>query len=63
MKNPVVDLSSCIQCGICQDVCPAVFRLNDAGFVEITEMDAYPETDVNDCIKCCPTDCIYWEEE
>jgi len=62
MKIPVVDLSSCIQCGICYDLCPQVFRMNDAGYVEVTESADYPELDVNDSIKCCPTDCIYWEE-
>ena len=62
MKIPVVDLSLCIQCGICQDLCPQVFRLKDAGYVEIAELTDYPELEVKDCIKCCPTDCIYWEE-
>ncbi len=63
MKFPVVDLSSCIQCGICQDLCPEVFRLGDAGYVEIADLADYPELEVNDCVKCCPTDCIYLEEE
>ena len=62
MKIPVVDLSLCIQCGICQDLCPQVFGLKDAGYVEIAELTDYPELEVNDCIKCCPADCIYWEE-
>jgi ferredoxin len=61
MKIPVVDLSLCIQCGICQDLCPQVFRLKDAGYVEIAELTDYPELEVNDCIKCCPTDCIFCE--
>mgnify|MGYP001814714984 FL=1 len=60
MKIPVVDLSLCIQCGICQDLCPQVFRLKNAGYVEIAELTDYPELEVNDCIKCCPTDCIFW---
>ena len=62
MKIPVVDLSACIQCGICYDLCPEVFRMTDAGYVEVAELTDYPEVDVNDCIKCCPSDCIYWEE-
>ncbi len=51
MKIPVVDLSSCIQCGICQDLCPQVFRMKDAGYVEIAELADYPELEVNDCIN------------
>ena len=62
MKAPVVDLSSCIRCGICLDLCPQAFRMCDAGYVEIKELAEYPEPEVNDCIKCCPTDCICWEE-
>ena len=63
MKMPVVELSLCIRCGICVDLCPEVFRLNDVDYVEVTEVTDYPELEINDAIKCCPTDCIYWEEE
>jgi len=63
MKIPVVELSLCIRCGICVDLCLEVFRMNDAGYVEVTELKDYPELEINDAIKCCPTDCIYWEEE
>jgi len=62
MKVPVVDLSECNLCGVCEDVCPKVFRLNDAGFVEVLELPAYPESDVEDAIRNCPTDCISWED-
>ena len=63
MKIPVVELSLCIRCGICVDLCPEIFRMNDADYVEVTEVTNYPELEINDAIKCCPTDCIYWEEE
>ena len=36
--------------------------MNDAGFVEVMEMTDYPESDVNDAIKYCPVDCIFWEK-
>ena len=61
MKIPVIDLSDCNLCGSCVEVCPDVFRFNEAGFVEVIERDAYPEDDVNEAIKYCPEDCIYWE--
>ncbi len=60
MKVPVVELSECIVCGVCVETCPEVFRLNDAGYIEVIDMDAYPESEVNDAIKYCPVDCIYW---
>lgn len=63
MKVPVVDLSECILCGVCQDVCPHVFRLNDAGYVEVAELSEYPETEVQEAIRNCPTDCISWDKD
>lgn len=42
--------------------CPSVFRLNDAGFLEVIEMAVYPETEVNEAIKYCPEGCIAWED-
>jgi ferredoxin len=44
------------------ETCPQAFRLNDAGYIEVIELTVYPEADVNDAIKYCPVDCIYWEE-
>lgn len=61
-KMPVVDLSACIRCGVCIDVCPAVFSETDAGIVLVAELDDYPEAEVDDAIKNCPKDCIFWEE-
>ena len=63
MKKPVVDLSLCSVCGACIEVCPLVFRLNDAGYIEVVERSSYLEAEVNEAIKYCPEDCIYWEEE
>jgi ferredoxin len=62
MKIPVVELSDCILCEICVDVCPDVFRMNAAGFIEAAELDQYPEGEVDDVIQNCPCDCILWEE-
>ena len=62
MRHPVVELSDCITCGVCVEICPHLFRMNDAGFVEVIELSSYPESDVNDAIKYCPVDCIHWEE-
>ena len=61
MKRPVIDLSDCILCEVCTSVCPQVFSVNDAGFVEVADMADYPEADINEAIKNCPQDCIDWE--
>jgi ferredoxin len=63
MKRPVVELSDCIRCEVCLEACPAVFRRNQAGYIEVADLDAYPEDEVDDAIRNCPADCIRWEEE
>ena len=62
MKIPVVELSDCILCGVCEEVCPAVFQVNELGYVQVADLDDYPEEDVADAIKNCPADCIVWDE-
>jgi len=62
IRRPVVDLGDCSRCEGCIAVCPSVFRMNDAGFIEAAEGDAYPQDEVDEAIKNCPEDCIYWEE-
>lgn len=61
-KNiPVVDIGDCTLCMGCVAVCPAIFRENDAGYIEVVEMPDYPQADVNEAIKYCPENCIRWE--
>lgn len=62
VKFPVVELSDCILCGVCEDICPQVFRVNDAGFVEVADLPVYPESAVDAAIRNCPADCIYWQK-
>ena len=63
MRVPVVDIGACTLCMGCVEVCPAVFQQNDAGYIEVIELQTYPEEAVNEAIKYCPEDCIYWEEQ
>ncbi|MDY6830477.1 MAG: ferredoxin [Thermodesulfobacteriota bacterium] len=60
MKQPVVELSDCILCEVCREVCPSVFRLNDAGYIEVADLAVYPEAGVNEAIANCPAGCIAW---
>ncbi|MDY6904601.1 MAG: ferredoxin [Thermodesulfobacteriota bacterium] len=61
MKHPVIELSECILCEVCTDVCPVVFQLNDAGYIEVADLDKYPVDDVDEAMKNCPASCIHWE--
>lgn len=60
-KRPVVELSRCIRCGVCVEACPCVFRMNDAGYIEVADLCDYPEAEVHEAVKYCPEDCIHWE--
>jgi ferredoxin len=61
-KVPVLDLGRCTDCEGCMEVCPEVFRRNDMGYIEVIDLPAYAEACVQEAIKCCPADCISWEE-
>ena len=65
MKKPVFDMTVCIKCEICCDLCPEVFELNDLGFLEVKELPDYSQYEelIDEAIKTCPPDCISWEEE
>ncbi len=62
-RYPVVELADCIFCGVCVEVCPAVFGENTAGYVEVADMDDYPLPCVDEAVKNCPENCIYWEND
>lgn len=57
-EKPVVDLSECTRCGICTELYPDIFSMNDAGYVNVLDCDVYIEEHVLDAIKNCPADCI-----
>jgi len=61
MKVPAIDLARCVDCEGCMELCPEVFARNDAGFIEVKELDAYPVDAVEEAMKYCPADCITWE--
>jgi len=64
MKIPVVDIGACTVCMGCVELCPEVFRLNETtGYIEVIELDAYPDDLVNEAIKYCPQDCIEWASD
>jgi ferredoxin len=62
MRIPVIDLGECSECDACVELCPTVFRRNDTGLIEVIDLPDYPEEEVDECIKNCPCDCIYWDE-
>lgn len=60
-RQPEIDIGRCTLCEGCIAACPEVFRINEAaGYLEVVEMDVYPEDCVDEAIKYCPEDCIFW---
>jgi ferredoxin len=62
MKILYIELSDCILCEICTEMCPSVFRSNEAGFIEIFDVAEGDVAAVQEAIKYCPADCIHWDE-
>lgn len=60
MRRPEIELSRCILCEVCQSASPSVFGLNSAGYMEVADFDAYPEEEVEEAIRSCPSRCISW---
>ena len=61
-KIPVIDIGKCTDCESCLEICPEVFKRNSqTGYIEVLELDEYPEELVDQAIAICPVDCISWE--
>lgn len=56
----IVDQDVCIGCGICETVCPNVFKMNDEGVAEGNDCEI-EDSDLecaNDAMEQCPVDAI-----
>jgi len=63
-RRPTVEIGLCTRCGGCLEVAPDVFRMNDAaGYVEVCDLEYYDPQLVDEAIKNCPEDCIFWEDD
>ena len=63
-RIPVIDTDACIACGNCGQVCPKVFRLNEAlGHSEVIDPQGAPEEKIQEAMDQCPVSCIHWADE
>lgn len=58
-----IDEDECIACGLCQDICPEVFKLDDDLMVaKVIKPQGGPEELIQESIDSCPVTCIHWKE-
>lgn len=61
-RIPILDLGRCVDCDACLELCPQVFKRNEAGYIEVASLELYPEACIEEAINCCRSDCISWED-
>ena len=61
----LIEVDLCTGCGLCEETCPDIFKLNeDDDVAEITKTD-YDENDeecIEEAIETCPTEAILTEQ-
>ncbi len=62
MKKPVVDWDTCIGCGSCVELCPAVFELKDEKAYVIAA-DKCDTCNCQEAADICPVEAITITEE
>lgn len=60
----IVDKDTCISCGLCENVCPEVFTIEDDGKagVIVDEVPSTSESSSQESRDSCPVDAISIEE-
>lgn len=59
-----VDQETCIGCGMCAEICPAVFEMNSKGKASV-KSEVVPASSEDDCKEAaadCPVEAITIEE-
>jgi len=59
MAKPIVNQETCIGCGTCESVCPAVFKIDGGGKAQVQEADYEANKDcIQESIDTCPVNAI-----
>jgi ferredoxin len=58
-----IDQNLCTGDGLCEEICPDVFKLNEkTDKAEVINQEGAPEDKIEEAIEACPVECIHWEE-
>jgi ferredoxin len=60
---PVVDQACCTSCGLCTELAPNTFALNEDEIAYVTDPAGDPADDIQEAIDGCPAECISWKED
>ena len=61
-KIPYVDQDECTGCGLCEEVCPEVFQLNEDDISVVHNSGGASEEQIQEAIDECPVECIHWQD-
>ena len=62
MSKPVVDADACTGCGLCADIAPGTFEVNDDGVAVVIDPAGNDEDTIQEAVDSCPVEAISIEE-
>ena len=62
-KGAHVNQDTCIGCGLCIQLCPKVFAMQDNGKSKAVNPTGDDEANIQGAIDACPVQAISWVEE
>ena len=57
-RTAEIEMEACILCGVCTELAPQIFTLNDAGYIEVDDNGCSDPAALDQAVANCPKDCI-----
>jgi ferredoxin len=62
IKKVYIIEEDCTSCGLCEDICPDIFQLDDVATIKENANIEKNEECIKDAVDSCPIQCIKTEE-